>query len=80
MDEKRALIFEAGRDGYSVDQVKDRAMTVGELKRILEDYDDDDLIILMHDRGYTYGSLDDDYQEAYSSDGWKHENRYSDMD
>lgn len=54
---KEALVFEAVRSGYSIDQIADRAMTVGELKAILEDYDDDTLFVLSHDRGYTYGSI-----------------------
>lgn len=52
-----AIVFEAEREGYSIDQIADRAMTVGELIRILEDYDEDRLFILSHDNGYTYGSL-----------------------
>ena len=32
-------------------------MTVGQLKKILEDVDDDVMIVLSHDNGYTYGSL-----------------------
>lgn len=54
---RNALVFEASRNGYGVDQIADEAMTVGELKALLEDYDDDDLIVMSHDRGYTYGSI-----------------------
>lgn len=54
---REALVFEAERSGYAIDQIADRAMTVGELKRLLEDYDDDTLFVLSHDRGYTYGSI-----------------------
>lgn len=54
---KRALVFEAERTGYSIDQVS-RPMTVGELKEFLEDFNDDTLFILSHDGGYTYGSID----------------------
>lgn len=52
----KAIVFEAMRTGYGIDQVGD-PMTVGELKRLLEDYGDDTLVILSHDRGYTYGSI-----------------------
>lgn len=56
---RQALVFEAGRNAYSIGGAGEReAMTAGELRRLLEDYDDDTLIILSHDRGYTYGSLD----------------------
>lgn len=51
-----ALVFEAEREGYSIPQVR-KPMTVGELRAFLEDYDDDTLFILSHDRGYTYGTI-----------------------
>ena len=54
---RTALVFEASRDGYSIGQIANRAMTVGKLKNLLEDYDDETLIVLSHDQGYTYGSL-----------------------
>ena len=54
---RTALVFDARRDGYGIDQIADKAMTVGELKELLEDYDDDTLFVLSHDRGYTYGSI-----------------------
>lgn len=60
---KEALVFEAKRDGYSIDQI--RPMTVGELKNILDNYDDDTLFVLSHDRGYTYGSIKEDDVKLY---------------
>ena len=53
---KQALVFEASRTGYSIDQVRN-PMTVGELMEILEEWDEDSLIIMSHDNGYTYGSI-----------------------
>lgn len=53
----KALVFEAPRTGYTIKQVADSAITVGELKMLLEDYEDDRLFLLSHDRGYTYGSI-----------------------
>ena len=53
---RTAIVWEARRDGYGIDQLRN-PMTVGELKAILEDYEDDTLVILSHDRGYTYGSI-----------------------
>lgn len=55
---RKAIVFEAPRDGYGIDQVADGAMTVGELMAFLEDFDEDTLIIMSHDNGYTYGSID----------------------
>ena len=55
---RNAVVFEASRDGYSIDQIADKAMTVGELIDILSDYDEETLFVLSHDNGYTYGSLD----------------------
>ena len=54
---RNALVFEAERTGYGIGQIADRAMTVGELKDFLENYNDDTLIVLSHDGGYTYGSI-----------------------
>ena len=53
---RSAVVFEAVREGYSIEQL-DRPMTVGELKALLEYYDDEALFILSHDNGYTYGSI-----------------------
>lgn len=53
---KTALVFEARRDGYGIDQIRN-AMTVGELRELLDGLDDDVMIICSHDNGYTYGSL-----------------------
>lgn len=53
----RAIIFEADRTGYTVDQVKDTCMTVGELMGELECMDEDDIVVISHDNGYTYGGL-----------------------
>jgi len=68
---RKALVFEARRDGYGIDQIADHAMTVAELKEILDDYNDDTLIVMSHDRGYTYGSINvyDSYEAQESDDG-----------
>ena len=46
-------------------------MTVGQLKLILDNYDDDMLFILSHDGGYTYGSISeyDITEQAEDEDG-----------
>ena len=69
---RKALVFEASRDGYAIDQL-DNVMTVGELRRLLEDYDDDTLFVLSHDRGYTYGSISEwQMQEREETEeGWE---------
>ena len=61
----RALVFEALREGYGIDQIQN-PMTVGELREFLEDFDDDTLFILSHDNGYTYGSIDVRTLEVYT--------------
>lgn len=69
---RTAVVFEAERSGYSIDQVIDdwtKPMTVGEIRRILEDYEGDDLFILSHDRGYTYGSISEQMQFEENDDG-----------
>ncbi len=54
---RKAIVFEASRDGYGIDQIADRAMTVRELIGILQEYDEDTLVVMSHDRGYTFGSI-----------------------
>lgn len=66
---KRAVVFEAERRGYSIDQIANGAITVGRLMSILEDYDEDDLFILSHDNGYTYGSLSEQAEWEEVEDG-----------
>lgn len=45
-------------------------MTVGELIRYLEDYNEDTPIILSHDNGYTYGEINqyDIREDEYDDD------------
>lgn len=65
---KEAIVFEAARTGYSIDQVE-RPMTVAELIGILQEYDEDRLVILSHDNGYTFGSISEyDYREAHENE------------
>lgn len=66
---REAVVFEAERTGYAIDQIADGAMTVGELKRLLEDYDDDTLFVLSHDNGYTYGSISQQQEWEENEDG-----------
>lgn len=68
---REAVVFEASRSGYAIDQIADRAMTVGELIEILSDYDEDELFVLSHDNGYTYGSVSrwDYYEVKENEDG-----------
>lgn len=57
--EKYAIVFEATRTDYQVSQTADRdaVMTVGALRSYLEGLNDDDLVIISHDDGFTYGTL-----------------------
>ena len=56
---KEVLIIEANREGYSIEQAENErtAITVGELMRLLEDFDEDTKIYISNDKGYTYGSV-----------------------
>lgn len=56
---KTALVFESSRSEYEVYDVVNyrRPMTVGELRDLLDDYDDDDVVIVSHDDGWTYGTI-----------------------
>ena len=53
---KQAIVFQASRDGYGIDQLSN-ILTVGQLREMLADLDDDMMVICSHDSGYTYGSL-----------------------
>lgn len=56
MEHKSIITIEANREGYSFDQIR-RTITVGELRQLLEDYDDDTEIMISNDNGYTYGGI-----------------------
>lgn len=74
--DRRAIVFEARRSGYSIGQLEtyDRPMTVGELREILEGFDDDTWFVLSHDNGYTYGSISDCRYYTENEDGdWERE-------
>ena len=58
MNMEKTLYINGNRNGYSPDQCG-RTLTVGELIGILEEYDEDRLIYLVNDEGYTYGSIEE---------------------
>ena len=64
---KQALVFEAVREGYGIDQLRN-PVTVGELRSLLEEYDDDTLFVLSHDSGYTFGSISLCCDEVYENE------------
>lgn len=57
----KRLIILAQRESYGMDDV--RTMTVAELREALEEFDDEDQVILSHDSGYTYGGIRYDMME-----------------
>lgn len=62
----KRLVINAMRESYGKDDL--RTMTVGELKDLLEDFDDDALVVLSHDSGYTYGGIRQDLIEEEYDD------------
>ena len=69
---KRAVIIEARREGYALDQIQ-TTLTVGELIEALEEYDEDTPVYIGNDRQnygfYTYGGLTwDAIEEAPSEE------------
>lgn len=52
----KTLRIETTREAYSPEDIR-RTMTVGELIRLLEDYDEDREIVLSFDNGYTFGGI-----------------------
>jgi len=66
------LFINGNRNGYSTKQCG-RTMTVSELIAYLEQFDDDTLVYLKNDNGYTYGSIterdfEDDEDDADEED------------
>ena len=54
------LILMERRLGYGAEQVEDWTLTVGDLKQMLEQYDDEALVILkLQGRGATYVGIGD---------------------
>lgn len=53
------LVINAKRTDYSKESIYD-TITVGELKRLLEDYEDNAKVVLSHDNGYTFGGITED--------------------
>ena len=56
---KPVIIIKAKREGYTIEQAENEreAITVGELMRLLEDFDEDTKVYISNDNGYTYGSV-----------------------
>lgn len=50
------LFINGKRNGYGIDQCG-KTLTVGELIETLQEYDEDFLVYLRNDNGYTYGSI-----------------------
>ena len=75
----KALIIDAHRDGYSVDQVYE-TITVSDLIYRLKDFDEDIPVYISYDNGYTYGGIseydinledveeEEDYEEEEEED------------
>ena len=53
---KFAIIIEAHRTGYEIDQCG-KTMTAGELMEYLEDCDPDTPVFISNDSGYTFGEI-----------------------
>ena len=54
---KDCVLIEAKKEAYDTTDCVGKALTVGELKRLLEDFHEDSPVIVSNDGGYTYGAL-----------------------
>ena len=72
--EAKVITLETKRTGYSVNQVVDKTITVGELRDYLEEFDEDDFIMFSNDNGYTFGEITDNAISVYEYD--EEEERY----
>ncbi len=52
-----AVVIDVTRDAYSIGDIVDRTLTVGEIINMLEQFDEDTPVVLSNDNGYTYGGL-----------------------
>ena len=62
------LLIEGRRNGYTTEQCGN-TMTVGDLIRFLEQYDEDTKVYLNNDNGYTFGSItESSFEEDWSEE------------
>jgi len=57
------IVFKTNRSYYSPQEAEEETITVGELKELLDHYDDDEKIAFNNDNGYTYGYINADVIE-----------------
>ena len=50
-------VIRATRDGYSIEQVVKKAITVKELIAELCQFDEESPVVISNDNGYTYGPI-----------------------
>ena len=67
-------VIRATRDGYSIEQVVKKAMTVKELIAELHQFDEESHVVISNDNGYTYGPIRpcdiySDWTEKENTDG-----------
>ena len=78
----KVLLFNVRRDAYTIEDVVADCdpITVGDLKALLEQVDDDVAIICSPDNGYTYGSLSAEaYLQSSVEDDWGTEFKTEDV-
>ena len=54
---KDCVLIEAKKEAYDPSDCVGKALTVGDLKRLLEDFCEDSPVIVSNDGGYTYGAV-----------------------
>lgn len=54
---KNYLFIEGRRDAYCPEDVASQSLTVAGLIEILQEYDPESVVVLVNDRGYTYGKV-----------------------
>ena len=65
---ERTLIINVERSGYAPSQIEN-TMTVGELIRFLQNYDEDRKVYVGHDNHYTFSGITvDDFEDDYEEE------------
>jgi hypothetical protein len=70
------VIIEARRETYDMDAIG-CSMTVGDLIKLLSEFDENAEVVLSHDNGYTFGGIyTSDFSEVYDveEDEYEEEN------
>ena len=74
------VILETNRSNYDIRDAARSSMTVGELIRELEGYDEDERVVFSNDNGYTYGYISSNSVDRQRVETREEEERREEME